>query len=154
MPADDGDRIEAARAWADSARAYVAFQDRGDANRTLLLDPIMLNQCGEVSGLDVLDVGCGEGRFCRMLAARGARMTGIDPTATMIRTACDRGDGTEVYVAAAAERLPFRDASFDLAVSYVTLVDIVDYASAIRECARVLRPGGRIVAANLGFVTA
>jgi SAM-dependent methyltransferase len=57
-------------------------------------------------------------------------------------------------VRASAEVLPFAAASFDLVVSYVTLVDIVDYRAAIAECARVLRPDGHLVAANLGFVTA
>lgn len=153
MPPDAGDRLEAAAAWAASARAYVAFQDRGDVNRTLLLDPEMLEQCGDVAGLDVLDIGCGEGRFGRMLAERGARVTGIDPTEALIRDAAAR-DPNETYVAGVAEALPFEDASFDLVVSYVTLVDIVDYAAAIEECARALRAGGHLVAANLGFVTA
>lgn len=153
MQPDDADRIEAARGWAGSARAYIDFQDRGDANRTLLLDPVMLEQCGDVRNLDVLDVGCGEGRFCRMLSERAARVAGIDPTSALIGEAHARGGG-ETYVAGVAEMLPFGDESFDLVVSYVTLVDIVEYRAAIRECARVLRPGGHLVAANLGFVTA
>ena len=54
---------------------------------------------------------------------------------------------------AAAETLPFAR-RFDLVVSYVTLVDIVDFRAAIAECGRVLAPGGRFVVANLDFVTA
>lgn len=153
LPTDADDRLDAATAWAASASAYIRFQDRGDPNRTLLLDPVMLEQCGDVAGMDALDLGCGEGRFCRMLAERDARITGIDPTATLIREAAARdGDGT--YVAGVAESLPFRDACFDLVVSYVTLVDIVEYRTAIAECTRVLRDGGHVVVANLGFVTA
>ncbi len=148
------DRTTAAEAWAASARAYIAFQDAGDRNRTLLLDPVMLDLCGDVRGLAVLDLGCGEGRFCRMLAARGARTAGIDATPEMTRTATRRGGGGQAYLTGSAESLPFADAAFDLVVSYVTLVDIADYAAAIRESARVLRPGGHLVAANLGFVTA
>ena len=53
-----------------------------------------------------------------------------------------------------AEILPFADASFDLVISYITLVDIVDFRAAIAESARVLRPSGRMIAANLGFITA
>jgi ubiquinone/menaquinone biosynthesis C-methylase UbiE len=146
--------LDAAQGWEDSARAYIAFQDAGDVNRTLLLDPVMLEQCGDVRGLRVLDLGCGEGRFCRMLAERGARVTGIDLTPAMVREAHARGAGGGAYARASAEALPFAAAAFDLVVSYVTLVDIPDYRAAIGECARVLRPGGRIVAANLGFVTA
>jgi SAM-dependent methyltransferase len=140
--------------WAESAAAWLAFQDRGDPNRTLLLDPVMLRLCGDVAGERMLDVGCGEGRFCRMLARRGARAVGLDPTAELLRVARERDVAGQAYVRAAAERVPFGDAAFDVVVSYITLVDIVGYAEAIREMARVLRPGGRLVVANLGFVTA
>jgi SAM-dependent methyltransferase len=120
----------------------------------LLLDGVMLGLCGEVRGLDVLDAGCGEGRFCRMLAERGARTVGIDPTKSLIGEARRRQPGG-IFHEAVAEALPLPDASVDLVVSYVSLVDISDYRTAIREMARVLRPGGRVVAANLSsFATA
>jgi SAM-dependent methyltransferase len=150
----DSDHRDAAQGWRDSARAYVAFQDQGDPNRTLLLDPVMLQQCGGVTGARALDLGCGEGRFCRMLAERGAIVTGIDLTPELARIARERGGPTEDYARATAEVLPFSDGSFDLVVSYITFVDIVDFRAAIAECARVLRPGGQMVVANLGFVTA
>jgi ubiquinone/menaquinone biosynthesis C-methylase UbiE len=145
---------DGAEGWDFSAGAYTALQDAGDKNRTILLDPVMLDECGCVDGIRALDLGCGEGRFSRMLAGRGARVTGIDLTAEMTRTAHQRQGRDDQYVRATAEQLPFPSGTFDLAVSYVTLVDIVDYRTAISEAARVLRPGGRIVAANLGFVTA
>jgi len=148
------DPQDAAGMWEASAEAYVAFQDAGDANRTLLLDPVMLAQCGDVRGARVLDLGCGEGRFARMLAERGATVVGVDPTAAMLAHAQARRGGGERYVRAAAEALPFAEGRFDLVVSYVTLVDIFGYREAIGECARVLRRGGRMVAANLGFTTA
>lgn len=147
-------RRPAAEAWEQSAAAYIAFQDGLDPNRTVLLDPEMLRLCGEVAGCRVLDLGCGEGRFCRMLAERGARTFGLDLTPEMVRTAAARDAGTGSYIRAAAERLPVRAESFDLVVSYVTLADITGYREAIAEAARVLRPGGRLVVANLGFVTA
>ncbi len=128
--------------------------EQGDPNRVLLLDEVMLGLCGDVSGLDVLDVGCGEGRFCRMLAARGAKTMGLDPTRALIAEA-RRRQPAGIFHEGVAEALPVAAASQDLVVSYVALVDIPDYRSAIREMARVLRPGGRIVVANLnGFNTA
>lgn len=141
--------------WDASAGAYIAFQDQrgGDPSRTLLLDPVMLEQCGDVTGARVLDLGCGEGRFCRTLAERGARAVGIDPTAAMVAAARERDPGG-AYLRAPAEALPFRDGAFDIVVSYITLVDVRGYREAIREMARALAPGGRLAVANLGFITA
>jgi len=138
--------------WIASARAYIEFQDGGDPSRVVLLDPLMLRLCGPVVGKRVLDLGCGDGRFCRMLAERGARCAGIDVTPEMASMAHARGPGD--YALSDAARLPFQDGTFDLVVSYITLVDIPDYRGAIAECARVLKPGGSIVVANLGFTSA
>jgi len=127
---------------------------KGDPHRVLLLDDAMLGLCGDVSGLNVLDVGCGEGRFCRMLGERGGRLTGIDPTAELIAEARRRQTDATFHVAK-AEALPLADASVDLAVSYLSLLDIPDFRTAIFEMRRVLRPGGRCVVANQnGFATA
>jgi ubiquinone/menaquinone biosynthesis C-methylase UbiE len=112
----------------------------------------MLRLAGNVEGTRVIDVGCGEGRFCRMLGERGATCIGIDPTATLLRAAREHGVASPVR--AVAEALPFAASTFDLAVTYITLVDIEHYREAIAEMARVLRPGGRLLAANIGFVSA
>ncbi|MBL8088382.1 MAG: class I SAM-dependent methyltransferase [Chthonomonas sp.] len=138
--------------WVSSADAWADFVER-DVNRVALLDPVMLRLCGDVRGKRTLDVGCGEGRFARMLAAQGAFVTGIDPTVPLIDLAEERGGGPE-YAAMPAESLDFADNSFDLVVSYVVLVDINDYRRALQESTRVLAPGGRMVVSNLnGFVT-
>jgi SAM-dependent methyltransferase len=134
--------------WNTSAAAWIRFVDEGDVNRTHLLDPLMLELCGEVAAMRVLDVGCGEGRFCRMLRARGAQTVGLDPTRALIEEARKR-DPHGSYLLADAVKLPLADASFDLCVSYVSLVDIEDYRRAIAELARVLKPGGCVVFANL-----
>ncbi len=117
-----------------------------------MLDPLMLRLCGDVEGARVLDVGCGEGRFCRMLSERGAWCVGIDPTHELLAAARERGSMAPIR--GIAEGMPVRAASFDLTVSYITLVDIAGYYEAIAEMARVLRPGGQLVVANIGFVSA
>ncbi len=134
--------------WNASAEAWIRFVDAGDPNRTHLLDPVMLKLCGEVKDLRVLDVGCGEGRFCRMLAQRGAQVTGLEPTSRLLEEARKRHPEGR-YEPGDAAKLPYGDSSFDLVVSYVALVDIADYRTAIREKSRVLKPGGRVVLANL-----
>ncbi|MCH7944848.1 MAG: class I SAM-dependent methyltransferase [Armatimonadetes bacterium] len=146
MPADS-------YGWAGSAAAWVEFVDATDPNRAYVLDPAMAEKAGDVRGLRALDVGCGEGRFCRLLSERGAATVGVDPTPALLEVARDRHPEGE-YVEARAEQLPFEDASFDLAVSYVTLCDIPDYRRAISEMARVLKGGGRLLAAiHTPFVT-
>lgn len=141
--------------WEASASAWIAHLDtHGDFGRRYVLDPIMLPRALAMKPKTALDVGCGEGRFCRKLAAHGIETTGIDPTVALIAHAREmdaRGD----YLEAPAEQLPFVDASFDLVVSYLSLIDIADYRTAIKEMARVLKPGGVLLIANLnGFNTA
>jgi SAM-dependent methyltransferase len=136
--------------WTSSAPAWLENVER-DITRKML-DPLVLRLCGEVSGARVIDVGCGEGRFSRMLGERGATCIGIDPTRPLLHAARDRGGMSPVR--AVAESMPLRDAQFDLAITYITLVDIEHYREAIAEMARVLRPAGRVVAVNIGFVSA
>jgi ubiquinone/menaquinone biosynthesis C-methylase UbiE len=122
--------------------------------RTMLLDPLMLGMCGDVAGQRVLDLGCGEARFARMLAGRGASVVALDLVPMLLRAAWERSGRREAYVRGTGAVLPFRDARFDLVVSYLTLIDITDFRGVIREAARVLQPGGRLLVANLSFVTA
>lgn len=126
----------------------------GSAHRDGLLDVWMLDAVGDVSGLKVLDIGCGEGRFSRMLAQRGAEVIGIDFTERFVEYANEHRVGTDTYVHGDAQDLRrFEDADFDLAVSYLTLLDIPDFERTVRESHRVLRPGGRFVIANLQPMT-
>lgn len=137
-------RTDAFERWEASADAWVRGIARGDRNRTELLDAHMLELAGEVSGRDVLDVGSGEGRFCRMLESRGARCVELEPSVGMLRASTG-----EKRVRGSASESPFRDKSFDLAIAYLVLIDIEDFRGAIAEAHRVLRPGGNLLVANL-----
>ncbi|MCD9007492.1 class I SAM-dependent methyltransferase [Luteimonas sp. XNQY3] len=102
----------------------------------------------------VLDVGCGEGRFCRRMQQTGIATVGVDPVDELIAEA-RRNDPAGDYRIGRAEALDFTDGAFDAVVSYLTLIDIPDIAAAIGEMARVLRPGGMLLIANLtSFSTA
>ena len=74
--------------------------------------------------------------------------TGIDPTPALIAAARTRDPGG-VYFEAEAEHLPFADESFDLVVSYLSLIDISDVRPAIHEMARVLQSGASMLIASL-----
>lgn len=134
--------------WTTSAQAWITRIDTFDFARQVLLDAPMVRMCGELEGRRVLDVGCGEGRFCRMLRARGAQTVGIDPTEPLLETARQRDPQGE-YILGSGEYLPFDDGSFDVVAFYLTLIDIPDFRKAISEGSRVLKPGGRLVIGNL-----
>ncbi len=95
-------------------------------------------------GRRTLDVGCGEGRLSRDLAALGHRVEGIDASETMVELARERDPAIPVCCADAAA-LPFPDGHADLVVHFMSLQDIDDLEGAIREAFRVLSPGGRLV---------
>jgi SAM-dependent methyltransferase len=135
--------------WDNSAEAWIAMIGReGDWGRRFVLDRPMLARATGRGFATALDLGCGEGRFCRMLSAHGIRTIGIDPTAALVEHARRlHADGD--YRAEAAEALSLSDASVDLVVSYLSLVDIADLDAAISEVRRVLRPGGTYLIANL-----
>ena len=93
------------------------------------------------AGRATLEIGCGEGRVCRDLAARGHTVTGVDAAPTLLRAAAEaHPEGT--YLDGDATALPFPDASFDLVVAYNSLMDVADMPAAVAEAARVLAPGG------------
>lgn len=93
-------------------------------------------------GRATLEIGCGEGRVARDLAARGHRVTGVDAAPTLLEAARDAG-GAGDYVLADAAALPFEAGSFDLVVAYNSLIDMQDMPAAVREARRVLETGGR-----------
>jgi SAM-dependent methyltransferase len=92
----------------------------------------------------VLDVGCGTGKFARLLAERGlARVWGVDPSTEMLAEARKRVPSSVGLKLGEAERLPFKDAAFDAAVLW-TVVHLIERPLAFAELERVLVPGGRL----------
>ena len=145
----------ASRAWWDAdADDYLAEHraDIGDVD--FVWSPEALREAdarllGDVAGRRVLEVGCGSAPCSRWLATQGARPVALDLSGAMLRHARAAGEATGVpvpLVQAGAERLPFTDASFDLACSaYGAVPFVADPRRVMQEVARVLRPGGRWV---------
>ena len=152
---DPAGTVRANRRWWDAdAEHYLA--EHGDflGDVDFVWCPELVREAdarllGDVRGRRVLEVGCGAAMCARWLRTRGAEVVGLDLSAAMLRHAAATGDrlGLPVpLVQADAERLPFGDASFDLACSAFGAVPFVaDSAAVMREVARVLRPGGRWV---------
>lgn len=114
---------------------------------------LILDMIGEIRGARVLDAGCGDGALICALASRGAEATGVDPDPAMLAAARSRAAKEGVRIAfldGRVERLPFPDASFDVVLAVTVLCFTPDAAGAVRELARVLRPGGRLALGELG----
>jgi len=103
---------------------------------------------GDVSGLDVVELGCGTAYFSAWLARRGARPVGVDVTPAQLETARRLQERHELQfplIEASAEDVPLPDASFDLALSEFGAVLWCEPDLWIGEATRLLRPGGRLV---------
>lgn len=114
---------------------------------------LIVEFAGDVAGERVLDAGCGDGLLVCALADRGAHVVGLDADRRMLVAAAARTRRRGVratLVEGRLERLPFADDVFDVVVAVTVLCFVSDASVAVREVARVLRPGGRLVIGELG----
>ena len=127
---------------------WVAQYD-DEANALIALEePVTLAMIGEAAGKDILDAGCGTGRYALRLAEAGGRVSAVDPSPEMLaaarRKAAERGLAAR-FLPGELSALPFPDACFDLAVCALVLCHVADIKGAVGELARVVRPGGQVV---------
>jgi len=129
------------------AELYSAEAENNITNAYYTL-PAMVALAGDVAGRRILDAGCGAGLLAARLRDRGAEVAGFDSSAAMVDLARKRlGDDVDLRVAALGDPLPYEDGSFDDVVSCLVLHYLQDWGPALTELRRVLRPGGRLVAA-------
>jgi SAM-dependent methyltransferase len=100
-----------------------------------------------------IDIGTGGGHAALALAPSVASVAAIDPTPEMLAVArnlgAERGIANVTFTQAAADALPFPDASFDVAMSRLSVHHWALPGRAFREIARVVRPGGRLAFVDL-----
>ena len=129
--------------WSSIANWYDDLLEAGSGPHQTAL-ACLGNLTGEVRGLDVLDIACGQGIAARDLARRGARGTGVDYAEPMIANATRHGtpEGTAIdYRVDNAETLvTVSDASFDGVTCQLGLMDIPDLEATLGSAARVLGP--------------
>jgi SAM-dependent methyltransferase len=111
-------------------------------------DDVIVEAIRESSPQRFLDVGCGMGELAeRVQRELGANVVAVDISARMVELTRARGIQASV---ADVQALPFEDGSFDCVAANWVLYHVPDVDLGVRELARVLRPGGRLVAATLG----
>jgi SAM-dependent methyltransferase len=113
-----------------------------------LEEPVMHRLFDSLGPSVVLDAACGTGRHSRVLAARGHRIIGVDRSPEMLEKA-RRSVGTGEFREGSLTALPLADGSVDAVVCALALVHLPDVDEAIRELARVVRPGGRLIVSDV-----
>lgn len=120
------------------AREVYGADDVHDFARRAVLEALRLS-----AGDRLLEIGCGGGLLLREALATGAAATGLDHSEEMVGLAGERAPGAEI-IRGSAERLPFPDASFTAVAMSIVFIFLSDPVAVLRECRRVLAPGGRI----------
>jgi ubiquinone/menaquinone biosynthesis C-methylase UbiE len=140
------DDKEVGEFWDTNAENWVKLARMGyDRCRDLINSPAFFKMLPDISGLNGLDIGCGEGYNTRIAAKKGANMTAIDISELFIKYAKESEQqeplGIEYKITSAIE-LPFPNNTFDFAMATMSLMDISDHEKAIGEAFRVIKPGG------------
>jgi ubiquinone/menaquinone biosynthesis C-methylase UbiE len=108
--------------------------------------PGVLKLLGEVEGKAILDVACGQGVLCRVLAQGGAKVTGVDAAEPLIRLARERGDAGVTYQVGDARELDFLPGGvFDAATCILAIQNIHPIQGVFDTVGRRLKERGRFV---------
>jgi SAM-dependent methyltransferase len=130
------DHEEAGRYWEVNAQAWTRLARAGyDVYRDGFNIPAFFEMLPEVDGLAGLDLGCGEEHNTRLVARRGARVTGIDISPTFVRHAREAEEELPLgirYRVASALDLPFEDAGFDFTTAFMSLMDMPETREGLR----------------------
>ena len=144
------DQDEVRKEWDNSSKAWADFVRTGkDHDREELNNPAAFTLIGNIKGLTTLDLACGEGYNTRILARKGAKVTGIDFSPKQIELAKQvekkENLGIKYIMMNAADLTRLRDSCFDLVTCFMALQDIENYRKAVSEASRVLKPNGRFI---------
>ncbi len=102
-------------------------------------------QGSTLSGMKIIDIACGQGYFSRAFSGAGGSVVGVDISPELISKAKERSKNIVFHVAGADKMAFAENSSFDAAVIILALQNIENFSGALKECARVLKPNGRLV---------
>ena len=144
---DDVDNHAVIAAWAAATDHLNDFGEEGDFTRQHLLNPAIFALLGPVEGRAILDAGCGQGYLCRLLARRGARVTGVEPATPWYQAAVERERQEPLGITYLQADLSIMEAlrPFDAVIANMVLMDIPAYEAAIQRCVATLAPGGDFI---------
>jgi SAM-dependent methyltransferase len=125
--------------WGRDPRSWAAYQEA----QMRPLYTATLDALEPLTGRRLLDAGCGAGLVLQLAAERGAAVSGVDATAPLLDVARERVPGADLRVGD-IEELPFQDAGFDVVTAFNAIQYAADPPAAVRELARVCRPGGTV----------
>lgn len=129
--------------------AWISHRLAGQRTHQRLLYPALLSALGDLSGKVVLDAGCGDGEFSQLIMPpKSAKFCGVELNSDLL--ACAQkllGNEAELKAGNIAQRVPWDSNSIDCIVSSQVLMhlDSTELIAALKEFARVLKPGGKIV---------
>jgi 2-polyprenyl-3-methyl-5-hydroxy-6-metoxy-1,4-benzoquinol methylase len=138
------------KTWNDYAKDYdQKVGETGDLDHRETLNPVITKLLGNVQKKEILDLGCGQGYFSRILAKQEAIVTGVDLSEDLIKIANQRNQeqslSIKYFISNAADLNAFKNNNFDIIVSNMAFMDIEDIEKTLEECSRILKSNGYIV---------
>ena len=140
------------RSWNAMGDEWLTLAQSGESRMQFIM-PYMLRYMGNVQGLRILDLGCGEGGYARTLAAAGAFVTAVDCSEAAIRYARSQAAqeqlSIEHHLRNSNDLFGLADAAFDAVLCSMMLMDVEDLTGTLDEVVRVLKPGGQVFVSML-----
>jgi ubiquinone/menaquinone biosynthesis C-methylase UbiE len=132
------------KSWDDGALDYLTeASEETDVFKRLVDTPSFISLIDNIQGKKILDIGCGNGDFCKQLGERGAEVTGLDGSRNMIEEAKKVYPQADYVISDLMnEELPFDDNSFDIVTSKMMLMNISSVKTVSERAYKVLKHGG------------
>jgi ubiquinone/menaquinone biosynthesis C-methylase UbiE len=139
------EQVTAREHWHANAEAWIAWSRSSPHDTYWYWRDAFFREMVPSPGARTLEIGCGEGRVTRDLAAQGHAVVAVDLVEKLIRAARDAAT-TGHFIVADAANLPFPNESFEVIVAHNSLMDVDALGTVIDEISRVLCPGGYLCA--------
>lgn len=134
------------QAWDKNSNHVIEkFTDEGDFYRQHVINPAFFSLLGNIKGKVILDAGCGQGYLSRLLAKRGAKVTGLESAKGLISYAIQKEKQEKLgikYIQADLSNQKKEQNFYDIILSNMVFMDIPDWKSAMKNCIKTLKPKG------------